>query len=390
MTIRAADELSRSTHSTWQPMLALGAGTAVLVVSEFLPASALPTIATDIGVSNGTAGLAVACTAIAGAVTAPTIPVLVPRMDRRLVLIALLVIGALANLVVAIAPGFAALLAGRVLLGASIAGFWAFAFGAGVHIVPARASLVSTVLAVGVGFATVLGVPLAALVNDRVGWRPAFIGATIACTLAATAVAIALPPIPAHPSAGPHMMRATLSNRLVRIGILLTILSVFGNFVAYPYIRLAIGRIDAAATTPLLLVWGIGGMAGSLLAGRLAIRLRVLACTAPALLGLSLLLTTAASTTFLAAVTVGLWGFAFNMVPVGVQLWFARVEPDRAESAVALSVMAFQLAITVGATAGGALLDAYGIRSALVSGALAATLASIGFGLIRLPAARDH
>ncbi|MFI5694809.1 MFS transporter [Kribbella sp. NPDC051586] len=378
---------SRSTRSPWLPVAALGAGIAVLVTSEFLPASALPTIADDLGISYGTAGLAVAFTAVAGALSAPAIPLMLPRTDRRRVLVALLVLGSLADLAVAVAPDFAVLLAGRMMLGVAIAGFWAFAFGAGVRVLPAKANLVSTVLAVGVSLASVLGVPLAALVDDHLGWRPAFVGVTVACALAASVVWATLPEVPAHPSAGLRMMRAVLGNRLIRTGIVLTVLSVFGNFVAYPYIRLAIGRVDTDVTTALLLTWGIGGVAGSLSAGLIARRLRLLAFGAPALLGASLALTATAATVPIAAVAVGVWGFAFNMVPVAIQLWFARVESERAESAVALSVMAFQIAITIGAATGGRLLDAHGVRLALVAGAVSAVLAGLGFAAIRLPSA---
>lgn len=55
---------------SWAPIGALAFGLATLVGSEFLPASVLPAMAADIGVSEGVAGLAVAATAVAGAVTA--------------------------------------------------------------------------------------------------------------------------------------------------------------------------------------------------------------------------------------------------------------------------------------------------------------------------------
>ena len=75
---------------TWTPVVALSFGIAMVVLSEFLPAGVLPGLAADVGVSEGTAGLAVAATAIAGAFTAPSIAVLLPRADRRTVLVALL------------------------------------------------------------------------------------------------------------------------------------------------------------------------------------------------------------------------------------------------------------------------------------------------------------
>ncbi|TCC30932.1 MFS transporter [Kribbella speibonae] len=105
-------------------LLALDLGICLLVASEFLPASVLPRMAADLGVSEGTAGLAVAATAIAGAVTAPSIAMVLPRADRRLVLIGLLAVAAVSDLAVALAPGFAVVLLSRLVLGVAIAGYW--------------------------------------------------------------------------------------------------------------------------------------------------------------------------------------------------------------------------------------------------------------------------
>ncbi|MDX6744217.1 MFS transporter [Actinocorallia sp. A-T 12471] len=369
----------------WPPLAALASGIGALVASEFLPASVLPAMAADVGVSEGVAGLAVAATAIAGAVTAPSIAVLLPRTDRRTVLVGLLVASVVANLAVAVAPGFAVLLLGRLVLGVAIAGFWSFAFGAGTHAVPGRDHTVSTSIALGVTVATIAGIPLASLAGDEIGWRGVFVGAALLSALAAVAVAVTLPPVPAHPSAGLAMLRKALANRRLMAGVLGVVLVAFGNFAAYPFIRVVIEKVDAGSTTWLLLAWGVGGLVGNLAAGRLAGRLRAVVTVAPLLLGVSLLITVTADATALLAVAVVLWGLAFNMVPVATQLWVTRVEPERAESAVALQVTAFQVAITLGSASGGVLLDAHGVTAALLLGAAAAVAAGVLFALLRVP-----
>lgn len=379
-----ADRAS-SGRTDWLPILALAAGIATLVSSEFLPAAVLPEMAADLGVSEGTAGLAVAATAIAGALTAPTIAVILPRTDRRTVLIGLLVAAVVANLAVAIAPGFVVLLVGRLVLGIAIAGYWSFAFGAGTHAVPGRDHVVSTSIALGVTVATIAGVPLASLIGDEVGWRAVFGGAAALSTVSAVGLAVALPPVPAHPSAGFTMLRQALANRWLMAGIGCVVLVAFGNFAAYPYIRLAIQEVDPDAAVWLLAVWGIGGLVGNLTAGRFAHRLRVVAAAAPLALAAGLLLTAGASTLAMLTVAVALWGVGFNMVPVATQLWVTRVEPVRAESALGLQVTAFQVAITLGSASGGALLDAYDVTAPLVLGAAAAAAAGVGFGVLRVP-----
>jgi predicted MFS family arabinose efflux permease len=357
----------------------------VLVTSEFLPASVLPTMAADLAISEGTAGLAVAATAIAGALTAPSIAVLLPRTDRRTVLVGLLVAAIVANLAVAVAPGLAVLLLGRLVLGVAIAGFWSFAFSAGIQAVPGRDSVISTSLALGVTGATIGGVPLASVVGDEVGWRTVFGAAAALSAIAALAVAVALPPVPPHPSAGLAMMRRAIANRRLMAGVVGVVLVAFGNFAAYPFIRIAIGELDPSSTAGLMLAWGFGGLVGNLAAGRLAGRLRFVVATAPLLLGASLVLTTAAPSLPLLVIGVVGWGLAFNMVPVATQLWVTRVDPERAESAVALQVTAFQMAIALGSALGGALLDTHGVTAAFLLGTAFAVAAGLVFAVLRVP-----
>jgi predicted MFS family arabinose efflux permease len=364
---------------------ALAIGIAVLVTSELLPAGVLPTIATDIGVSDGVAGLAVAFTAISGAIAAPTIALVLPRADRRRVLMAMVGLGALANLSVALAPSFGLLLAGRFILGIAISGFWSFAFGAGIHAAPGRSRAVSTALACGVSVAAVVGVPVGAIVADNASWRIAFGGAAVLCIASGIVLALVLPSVPAHPSAGIRMMRRALRNRRLLAGLACILFAGFGNFAAYPYIRLVIARVDPSSAPWVLLAWGLGGVAGTLLAGVFAVRLRLLSAAAPLLLAIGLVVAASATNLALLVTAVVMWGFAFNMLPVAAQLWVARVEPDRTESAISLVVTSFQIAITVGAIAGGALLNYGGVTWPLYVGAVSAGAAAVGFALLRLP-----
>lgn len=372
-------------RSGWGAVLALTTGIATLVASEFLPASVLPAIAADLGVTEGTAGLAIAATAVAGFFTAPTIAVVLPRADRRTVLAALLALGAVANLAVAVAPSFPVLLAGRLLLGIAVAGYWSFAFAAGVRAVPARPATVSTTLAIGVSFATVAAVPLASLFGDLLGWRLVFIAMGVLTAAAAVVVRLAVPRVPAQPGAGLAMLRKALANRQLMAGVASLFVVVLGNFAAFPYVRLAIERVDPAAVPVLLLAWGVGGAVGNYVAGALAGRLRVAAVGGPVLFGAALVLLATTSNVAVVAVAVVVWGFGMSMVPVATQLWFTRTDPERTESALALQVTSFQLAITLGAALGGQILDTSGLTPVLVVGGVLALAGAVGFSVLRAP-----
>ncbi|HYH11179.1 MAG TPA: MFS transporter, partial [Thermomicrobiales bacterium] len=275
MTMPSTLDVSAPPASTrWSPIVALAFGIGSLVAAEFLPASVLPAMAADLGVTEGVAGLAVAATAIAGALTAPSIAVLLPRADRRTVLIGLMGIATVANLAVAVASDFAVLLLGRMLLGVAIAGFWSFAFVAGITAVPGRDHVVSSSIAFGVTVATIVGVPLASVAGDHIDWRVVFAGAAALSLVAAVTLAATLPPLPAHPSAGFAMLRQALSNRRLMTGVVAVVFVALGNMGAYPFIRLAIDEAaPGASPAGMLLAWGVGGMVGNLAAGRLSHRL---------------------------------------------------------------------------------------------------------------------
>lgn len=385
VAVTTAEHEDRSANDPHPAVIALvlATGTAVLVGAEFVPAGVLPLLADDLHVTEGRAGLAVAATALAGAITAPTIASVLPRADRRRVLLGLLALALISNVLVALAPTLPLLLAGRVLLGIAIAGYWSFTFGVGVEIT-GRPALISTAMSLGTSLATIIGVPLASVLGDSIGWRGVFVILIAVTAVSGLAVARLLPPVPAHPSAGAAMMRQALGNRRLMAGVAMVALAAFGNFAAYPYIRVALQAVTPSLVTVLLLAWGLGGLAGNLLGGWLSTRLRLGVALAPAVLMTGLALMAAHPSAVVVALAVVAWGTGFNMVPVTTQLWVSRMEPKRVESAVSLQVTAFQVAITLGAVVGGLVVDHRDVWTAMAVGAVAATLAAVGFAVIRL------
>ena len=93
----AASAGSDATHANWLGVASLTMGVFALVTTEFLPASLLTAIASDLGVTDGAAGQAVTATALVGAVAAPSIPMLTRRLDRRFVMLVLTVLLIVAN-----------------------------------------------------------------------------------------------------------------------------------------------------------------------------------------------------------------------------------------------------------------------------------------------------
>jgi predicted MFS family arabinose efflux permease len=367
----------------WPAIASLTLGVFGLVTAEFLPASLLTAMAADLGISAGAAGQTVTATALVGAVAAPSIPLLTRRFDRRAVMVALMLLLVLSNLLAVTASSLGVLLAARVILGVALGGFWSMAAALAMRLVPERlfARAMSVILA-GVSVATVCAAPLGAWMGEVWGWRSAFVAAgALSLVTLATQVAT-LPALPPKDNPDLRVLGELLTRPGVRVALLAVLLVISGHFAGFTYIRPLmenVTHLPVSAITAILLGYGIGGFFGNLAGGVLAERSERRAIVAGGslivVLAASLLL--AGSSTWVTAVAVVLWGFAFGAFPVGFQTWIVRAAPDQAEGAGGLLVAAFQIAIASGAIGGGMLVDHIGALGGPTFAAAAITLGTL-------------
>lgn len=362
----------------WPAVLAVAAATFLVVTSEMLPVGLLTSIGPDLGASAGTAGLAMTVPGLVAALCAPALSAATARLDRRAVLAALAGLLAVADLGSAAAPGLPALLASRVLVGVAIGGVWAIAGGLAARLVPERsAGAATSVVFGGISVASVVGVPAGTLVGDLAGWRAAFAVAGVLSLAACAALAVLLPALPGTGPADLRNVPRVLRAPRARAGLVVTLLLVTGHFAAYTYVRPVLERVsgvDPDLVSTLLLVYGVAGVAGNFAAGTAAARgprrtlLAIAAVLAPAVL----LFPVAGRAPLPAVVLLVLWGAAYGGVSVTLQTWLLRAAPPHAaEPASALFVAAFNIAISLGALAGGRVADTAGEPGALwLGGAL--------------------
>jgi DHA1 family purine ribonucleoside efflux pump-like MFS transporter len=366
------------TLPVWGAVASLGLGVFGMVTAEFLPASLLTPIAQDLNISEGAAGQAVTATAIVGAFAAIAVPILTNRIDRKLLMWGLTITLIASSLLTAFANSLPALLAARVLLGIGLSGFWAVSGAMTMRLVPARLlPRAMSIVLTGVSVATVCAAPVGAYIGDVWGWRTAFL---LSAAIGAVTLLVQLVTIPSLPPVGSASLRTladVASRRLIRVGLVLTLLVASAHFAAFTYVRPFLEKVpafDIQAISLTLLAFGVAGFFGTLVAGFVAERsLKVAAAAAPLLVGvatLALLVFGVSGTA--AVVAVAAWGFGFGIVPVAIQTWLLRAAPDQAESAGGLMVVGFQTAIAVGAIVGGLLVDHVGVTSAFAYSAIAA------------------
>ncbi|KHK96387.1 MFS transporter [Microbacterium mangrovi] len=372
-------------------LFAMMAMSFLLVTAEFLPGGVLTDIAAEIGVTPGQAGQMVTATALAGFIVAPTIGLMLPRLDRRSLVVWMAIGATVSNLVVAIAPNLPVLLIARLLLGAALSGFWAMSVTVAAGIAgPERLGRAMMFTSAGVSLATVAGVPLGVLLSQVVDWRGVFGIAAAATAVLALVLRLLLPSVPAEGAARLSTLFDTFRRPGIGIGIVGHVLIVFGHFLAYTYIRLALAQVQDAGTPiteqtviVLLALFGIGGFLGNIAIGIIVDRrYRALAVITPLAIAAAVVLMIAASGSLWAiAVVAFVWGVFFASWLLIVNTWIGHRMPDRLEAGGSLVVMGFQAAIMVAAGLGGILVDALGIGQVYLAGAAALVIGSVLFAI---------
>ncbi|MDJ0362521.1 MFS transporter [Rhodococcus sp. H29-C3] len=379
---------STPSRTSWSAIVAMTATSFVLVVAEFLPPSLLPSMAASLGISEGQAGQAVTATALVGFVTAPTIGMLFPSLDRRTLLGALAVAAAASNILVAVAPNLVVLLVARLLLGAAIGGFWAMSIAVAARLAaPHHLGRALMLVNTGTTAATVVGVPLGLYLGSLTSWRTVFAGVAVLTLVVAAMVLWVLPPVAPAAATGFGALRETLAIRGTRVALTGHVLVVLGHFVAFTYVRAALGLVpdlDAGGVAVVLVVFGLGGFLGNLLIGLLVDKhLRSMRILVPALIATGIAgLAAFPGQTWLVVIAVGVWGFAFGAWLIVAATWMGHNAPEQMEAGGGLLVAGFQLAITLGAGLGGLLVDGGGIQLALTIAAGTSLVGGLLFGLV--------
>ena len=378
---------TREPAPAWSAVVAVALGVFGLVTAEFLPASLLTPMAADLGITEGMAGQAVTMTAVVGLLTGLVISAATRRIDRRRVLLAFSVLLIVSNLMVAFAANLPILLVGRIVLGIALGGFWSMSAAVAMRLVPQ--ALVPRALSIifsGVSAATIFAAPVGSYLGEIAGWRAVFLAAAALAAISLVAQLITLPSM--RPSG--HTSLRTLGEVLARPGIglgMFAVMLVFvGHFAFFTYIRPfleTVTRVDIGTVSAILLGFGVANFLGTFAAGPMIERnLRLTLLAMPLLMGLlGIALASLGNAPVSHAAMVAIWGLAFGAVPVAWSTWLTRTVPDQAESAGGLLVAAIQLAIAIGAAAGGAIFDLNGATGVFGT---AGTVLLLAAGIIAL------
>ena len=344
-------------------LYALTAGAFGIGTTEFVIMGLLMQVATDLQVSISAAGLLISGYALGVFIGAPLLTAATGRLPRKAVLIALMVLFTLGNLACALAPNYETLMAARVLTSLAHGTF----FGVGAVVATSlvdedrKASAIS-IMFTGLTVATLLGVPAGAWLGLHYGWRATF-WAVAAIGVIATVVIAAMVPRDhgAHEASRFADELRAVARPSVLLGLLMTVLGFGGMFTVYTFIQPLLTQVTGfadAAVSPILLVFGVGMIAGNLLGGRFADRglpkalLGTLAILAAAMALMAFALHNKAAMVLF----TGLLGAAAFATVAPLQLWVLRKAEGAQALASSLNIGAFNLGNAFGAWLGGAVI----------------------------------
>ncbi|WP_371597613.1 MFS transporter [Streptomyces sp. NBC_00564] len=367
-------------------LLALAVGAFGIGTTEFVMMGLLPDVADDLHISIPSAGHLVSAYALGVVIGAPLLAAATARVSRRKVLIGLMLLFVAGNVLSAFAPDYHWLLAARFLSGLPHGAF--FGVGAVVAtglVAPERKARSVSLMFLGLTVANVVGVPVATLMGQHMGWRSTFLGVSVIGLLAVVSLALLVPRDGTHgPAAGLRGELAALRSLPVWLALGTTVAGFGALFAAYSYITPmltdAAGYADSSVTL-LLALFGVGATAGNLLGGRLADRsmrgtLFGGLVSLAAVLALFPVLMATAWSAALAVVLLGTAAFVTSSPLLLMVMEKASSAPSLASSA---NQAAFNLANAGGAWIGGlALAAGLGVTSPAVVGA---GLAVLGLGV---------
>ncbi|MCX5577028.1 MFS transporter [Kaistia terrae] len=348
-------------------LLALAMAGFITLLTEVLPAGLLPKMSASLAVSESMAGQLITVYAMGSLLTAIPLIAATQALRRRRLLLLAIAGFAVTNTVTAISDHYLLTLVARFFAGVSGGLVWALLASYAARMVPSHlAGRAIAISGIGAPLAFSLGVPAGTFLGGVVGWRLAFGFMSVLAVLLIGLVFAKVPDFPGQPAGKRLSLGKVFQLPGIRPILFVIFAFVLAHNILYTYIApylAPLGLLDRV--DGILLVFGLGGLAGLWIAGVLIDRwLRELVLLSiVAFVAAVLALALWASSPMVVYAAVAVWGVVFGGAPALFQTASAKTAGDAADVAQAMIVTVWNLAIAAGGIAGGVLLEALGVIS---------------------------
>ena len=367
---------------------ALALGGFAIGTTEFVTMGLLPEIARGIDESIPRTGHIISAYALGVVVGAPVIVSLAARLPRRELAVALVLALGAGNAVTALAHGYWPVMAARFVAGLPHGAYFGVASLIAASLVaPERKGRAVSGVMLGLSVATVVGVPASTWLGQGLGWRSAYWAVVAIAVVTACLLLVVVPHSPGHPHATVANELRALRRPQVLFAVTAGMVGFGGIFAMYSYVAPLVTEeagLGRSAIPWFLLAFGIGSVAGSWLAGRLAdwdVERAVVAGFA-GVVGVLVLVRLLAGVPAVLWVLVLLVGVLGSVLAINFQLRLMHVAGDAQMLGAALNHSALNIANGLGAWLGAVVISGgHGYRAPSLVGA---GLAVVGLAVFLL------
>jgi DHA1 family inner membrane transport protein len=341
---------------------ALLAGNFVIGTGVMVVPGTLNELSGSLHVSAATAGQLITAAAVVMCLGAPLLAAVVAGWDRRVLLACTMLWYACGHLVATLMPNFGGLLLVRMLTVVAPAIFTPQAAACVGLLVPEdQRGRAVTFVFLGWSMASVLGLPIGALIGGHFGWRAAFMLIALLSLVSAIWIWHRLPAGIRPAALSRESWRRVFKSPLLMGIVGVTALQGSGQFVLFSYFAPLLRQQLGANATQLGLMWawfGACGVVGNMLVSRYIDRVgapRMVLLTT-VLIALSLLLWPLGVTLWWLALMLTPWGLGCFATNSAQQARLVSLAPSLAPGSVALNSSGIYIGQAIGAAAGGWLL----------------------------------
>lgn len=349
----------------WIALIVLSLSSFAIVTTELAPIGLLSALAHDLNQSEAITGLIVTGYGWVAAISALCSIFLLIRFPRKMVLMIMLLILAISNIIVAYSSSFNMILSARIIGAIAHGSFWALIGAVAYSLVPKhKLGLATSIIFSGVSVASILGVPLASYLTQLSSWRLAFEFLGLLSFIVCILILLFVPKIPDQAPLASGFFKKVLQHSTLNRLFILTALIISSHFAAFTFIEpflSQIAQLESGQITLLLLVFGLAGLMGNILAGKLIDR------HLHTIILVSLVFISGSVFAFgylgyqvtlsIAIVFLALWGVSIASIFVGLQTWVLKQADDLASAASAIYVAVFNASIGLGALIGSFMLQ---------------------------------
>jgi len=347
-------------------LVALAVCAFLVVSNEIAPMGMLPTMAADLGRSEGQIGMTATVFALATMVATLPLARLTTHMIRRWVIVATMAFWSLGALVAAVTHSYEALLASRVLTGFGHALFWAVVTPAAAGMFPAaqRGKSVARLL-LGGSAAGVIGLPAETFLAQQVSWHTPFWILAAGGAIMAVAIAILMPSFRTQQSTVPRGDVPSLS-RFMRI-LVVTVLMTWSLSMTWTFFAALFTDVTGFAdgTIPILLfVGGVVGVFATWMVARYVDRwpVKSVALGQALLLLLWVGLSLGVHSKVVVVAMICLEGLAWSVTVVSMVNWALRHTPWTSDIGNGAYASVFNLGNALGSRLGAVIVGVWGAR----------------------------